>query len=109
MPIDETLLSWITFLPLAVGLLLLAVSALAGALGGGSGLPVFVWRAVALATTLATFLLSVQLFVDFDPTRTGYQFVEHAAWIPDYGINYFLGVDGISLVLVVLTTFLMPI
>ena len=106
---DQSLLSWITFLPLATGVALLALSALAGALGGGSGLPVFVWRAVALASTLLTFLLSLQLFVDFDPTRTGYQFVEHARWIPDYGINYFLGIDGISLVLVLLTTFLMPI
>ena len=51
----------------------------------------------------------MHLFVEFDPTRTGYQFVEHAAWIPDYGVNYFLGIDGISLALVVLTTFLMPI
>jgi NADH-quinone oxidoreductase subunit M len=106
---DQSLLSWITFLPLATGVALLVLSALAGTLGGGSGLPTFVWRTVALASTLLTFLLSVQLFADFDPTRTGYQFVEHAAWIPDYGINYFLGIDGISLVLVVLTTFLMPI
>ena len=109
MGMDQSLLSWITFLPFATGVALLVISSLAGTLGGGSGLPVFVWRAVALASTLLTFLLSVQLFADFDPTRTGYQFVEHAAWIPDYGINYFLGIDGISLVLVVLTTFLMPI
>ena len=109
MAIDQSLLSWITFLPLATGVLLIALSSLAGMLGGGSGLPVFVWRAVGLASTLVTFLFSVQLFVAFDPTATGYQFVEHAAWIPDYGVNFFLGIDGISLVLVVLTTFLMPI
>ena len=109
MAIDHSLLSWITFLPLATGVLLIVLSGLAGALGGGSGLPVFVWRAVALASTLFTFVLSVQLFIAFDPTVTGYQFVEHAPWIPDYGVNYFLGIDGISLALVVLTTFLMPI
>jgi NADH-quinone oxidoreductase subunit M len=99
MAIQDSLLTWITFLPLATGLLLLLVSRL----------PVVVWRGVALASTTLVFLLSVQLFVSFDPTRTGYQFVEHAAWIPDYGIHYFVGIDGISLLLVVLTTFLMPI
>jgi NADH-quinone oxidoreductase subunit M len=103
---EQSLLSWITFLPLATGLLLLAISAVAGR---GSGLPVFVWRVGALASTLVSFLLSLRLFVAFDPTRTGYQFIEYAPWIPDYGVNFFVGVDGISLVLVVLTTFLMPI
>jgi NADH-quinone oxidoreductase subunit M len=109
MAFDHSLLSWITFLPLATGVLLIVLSSAAGALGGGSGLPVFVWRAVALASSLLTFLLSVQLFIAFDPTATGFQFVEHRAWISDYGINHYIGVDGISLVLVVLTTFLMPI
>jgi NADH-quinone oxidoreductase subunit M len=106
---EESLISWITFLPLGTGLLLLVLSGAAGSLGGGAGLPVFVWRSAALASTTATFLLSVRLFVDFDPTVTGFQFVERMPWIPDYGINYFVGIDGISLVLVLLTTFLMPI
>ncbi len=109
MAMDQNLLSWITFLPLATGVLLIVLSGAAGALGGGSGLPVFVWRAAALASSLVTFVFAVQLFLAFDPTATGYQFIEHAAWIPDYGVNYFLGIDGISLVLVVMTTFLMPI
>ncbi|UCE87001.1 MAG: NADH-quinone oxidoreductase subunit M, partial [Deltaproteobacteria bacterium] len=42
-------------------------------------------------------------------TKTGYQFVEHAPWIAEYGIHYHVGIDGISLVLVMLTTFLMPV
>ena len=110
MAIDHSLLSWITFLPLATGVALLVLSSAAGALGGGSGLPVFVWRAVALASTLLTFLLSrAALHRLRSHARPAIQFVEHAAWIPDYGINYFVGIDGISLVLVVLTTFLMPI
>src|SRR5262245_10089067 len=109
MELHDSLLSWITFLPLATGVLLILASSVAGAIGGGNGLPVIVWRGVALASSLVTFLLSVRLFVAFDPTATGYQFVEHGAWIPDYGINHFFGVDGISLVLIMLTTFLMPI
>jgi len=109
MAMQESLLSWITFLPLATGVLLIVLSSAAGAFGGGGGLPPIVWRGVALASTLVTFALSVQLFLAFDPTATGYQFVEHVAWIPDYGVNHFFGVDGISLVLIVLTTFLMPI
>ncbi len=100
--LDDSLLTLITFLPLLTALGLLSVGSLAN-------LSAPVWRGVALASTLVTFLLSVRLFAAFDPTKPGYQFVEHAPWIADWGINYFLGIDGISLVLVVMTTFLMPI
>ncbi|NIU61439.1 MAG: Fe-S-binding domain-containing protein, partial [Gammaproteobacteria bacterium] len=62
-----------------------------------------------MASSVLTFLLSVRLFLAFDPTRPGYQFVEQSQWLPEYGIHYFVGIDGISLLLVVLTTFLMPI
>ena len=48
----DSLLSLITFLPLATGLLLILASGVAGAIGGGSGLPVIVWRGVALASSL---------------------------------------------------------
>jgi NADH-quinone oxidoreductase subunit M len=66
-------------------------------------------RQVALAVSLATFLVSVLLWVGFDPTRAGMQFEEQSEWIPVSGITYHLGVDGISLLLVLLTTFLTPI
>jgi NADH-quinone oxidoreductase subunit M len=56
-----------------------------------------------------TFLLSLQLFAHFDPTHTGFQFIEYLPWTPELGIHYHVGIDGISLFLVVLTTFLMPI
>jgi len=49
------------------------------------------------------------LFSGFDVSNPGYQFVEHAPWLPGWGIDYFVGIDGISLFLVLLTTFLMPI
>jgi len=97
--LDHHLLSVITFLPLATGIALLVLR----------GLPEVAWRGIALASTVVTFVLSVQLFVGFDPAETQYQFVEHMQWIDAYGIHYFVGVDGISLLLVVLTTFLMPL
>lgn len=55
------------------------------------------------------FLFSVWLFLAFDGARADMQFVERYIWISDLGISYFLGVDGISLLLVVLTTFLTPL
>jgi NADH-quinone oxidoreductase subunit M len=64
---------------------------------------------VALGTSLVTFVLSLLLWWYFDAASAEYQFVERHAWLPDFGISYHLGVDGISLLLVVLTTFLTPI
>jgi NADH-quinone oxidoreductase subunit M len=61
---------------------------------------------VALLTTTATFLLSLVVLTGFDPSDTGFQFVEEGEWI--LGLTYKLGVDGISVLFVMLTTFLMP-
>jgi NADH-quinone oxidoreductase subunit M len=66
-------------------------------------------RQVALTVSAATFLVSGLLWVGFDRGRGGMQFVEHRAWIPGAGISYHLGVDGISLLLVLLTTLLAPL
>jgi NADH-quinone oxidoreductase subunit M len=66
-------------------------------------------RQVALAVTTVTFAVSLLLWVGFDRGRAGMQFTEHRAWIPGAGISYHLGVDGISLLLVLLTTFLTPL
>ena len=98
--LDSHLLTLVTFLPLATALVLLVPN---------RRLPVQAWRGIALASTLLTFVLSLRLFSAFDATQTGFQFAEHAAWLPDYGVNYFVGVDGISLLLVLMTTFLMPL
>ena len=105
---DGSLISWVTFLPLLTGGLLLLAAAVT-AIAGTRGLPAQVWRLVGLVSTTLTFGLSLFLFAGFDPTEPGFQFVEHAAWLPEYGIHYFVGIDGISLFLVLLTTFLMPI
>jgi len=107
-PFDEHLLSWIVFLPLLAGVGLLVSGAVAS-LVRSDGLPASVWQAVGLSASLVTFLFSLRLWGRFDPETTGFQLTEHGSWLPEYGIHYFLGVDGISLVLVLLTTFLMPV
>jgi NADH-quinone oxidoreductase subunit M len=66
-------------------------------------------RPIALVTSLVTFALSILLWMRFDATSAAYQFVERYSWLPEFGVSYHLGVDGISLLLVVLTTFLTPI
>jgi NADH-quinone oxidoreductase subunit M len=106
--IDDYLLSVVIFFPLVTGLGLLATAVLARLLHAG-GLPAPLWRAFGLASTTLTFLLSLRLFFSFDASEPGFQFVEHQPWLPGYGVNYFMGVDGISLFLVLLTTFLMPV
>jgi len=63
----------------------------------------------ALLVTLATAVLSIPVFQGFDPTTHKYQFGEHFAWFPALNINYTLGVDGISLLLVMMTTLIMPL
>jgi NADH-quinone oxidoreductase subunit M len=52
------------------------------------------------------FLLSLPLWFQFDTSRSGFQFIEKSPWIPSIGVQYFLGIDGISLLLILLTTFL---
>ncbi len=66
-------------------------------------------RNVALWTSLITFALSLLLWSGFDTSTAAFQFVERAPWIADFDIDYHLGVDGISLFFVLLTTFLMPL
>ncbi|MBK9140608.1 MAG: NADH-quinone oxidoreductase subunit M [Verrucomicrobia bacterium] len=66
-------------------------------------------RAWALVATLVVALGSLPLYWRFDPTTAAFQFVEHASWIPALKVNYTLGLDGISLLLVLLTTMVMPL
>ena len=93
------MLSLIIFLPL-IGAILIALlphSATA-------------WmRAGAIIFSLATFALSVVMLFGFNTAQAGYQFAESADWIKQYGIGYRLGVDGVSIWLVLLTTFIFPI
>ncbi len=64
-------------------------------------------RWIALVTTLATLALSVLLVARFDPANPGFQFLEETPWFA--GLNYRMGVDGISVLFVLLTAFLMPL
>jgi NADH-quinone oxidoreductase subunit M len=67
-------------------------------------------RRIAMAFSAITFILSLGLlFGGFDLNTAGFQFEENVAWIPAWGINYHVGVDGISILLVLLTTLIMPI
>ena len=63
---------------------------------------------VALLTTVATFLVSLVVWAQFDTSTAEFQFVERQAWLAD-GISYAMGVDGISLLFIVLSAFLLPV
>jgi NADH-quinone oxidoreductase subunit M len=103
---ESHLLSWVTFLPLAVAVLL----AIAHAASSGRALSPFAWKLGGLAASGVTFALSLGLWLAHDPTTAdAFQLVEYLPWISTWGVNYYAGVDGISLLLIVLTTFLMPV
>ena len=87
------LLSILTFLPFAGALLLLFVPK--------DKLNTFRW--VGLGVTFLTFILSVIVTLKFNPLQPGFQFVEKVPWIPQLNVNYFLGVDGISIPMLFLT------
>src|SRR5262249_43243759 len=95
------MLSVITFLPL-VGAVLIAL------VRGDEEVVKRNARYAALWTTIATFLVSLLPVFAFDPSSTEFQFVESVPWLGGT-IGYRMGVDGMSLPFVVLTTFLMPI
>jgi NADH-quinone oxidoreductase subunit M len=96
------LLSIVTFLPLiGVAIVLLVRFALKGNAAASAA------RWITLLTTLATLGVSGVMLAGFDAANPGYQFVERYAWFA--GAEYHLGVDGISILFVVLTAFLMPL
>lgn len=86
-------LSVILFLPLAAGLIILCFPA-------NRKEEV---RIVALTAAVLALILSVIVFFSYDKATAGYQFTEQAAWLPELGISYFVGVDGMSAPLVLLT------
>ncbi len=96
--ITDHILTWVTFLPLLGSLLILTVFRRAAHA-----------RLVALVVALADFVLSLHLWFHYEPGRGDDQFVERVPWLLNGQITYHLGMDGISLVLAVLTTFLGPL
>jgi NADH-quinone oxidoreductase subunit M len=97
----ENLLSIITFIPLVAAVILGLF------LRGDDPAARRNAKWLALLATSATFLVSLFLLTGFDPNDTGFQFVEEREWI--LGLQYRMGVDGISVLFVLLTTFLMPL
>jgi NADH-quinone oxidoreductase subunit M len=96
------ILSVVTFLPLVGALFCLLVQGPQEAVDRNC-------RSAALITSLASFLVSLLLWLHFDPTKAGFQFEEKLAWIPALNIGYHMGIDGISLFFVLLSTLLTPI
>jgi NADH-quinone oxidoreductase subunit M len=66
-------------------------------------------RSIALVVSVLVFAETLLLWSRFNPASADFQFTERRAWIPAFGISYFVGVDGISLFLIVLTAFLTPL
>ena len=93
----NNILSVVTFLPLAGALVIAFLNR--DAKGNA--------RWIALWTTLITFVVSLLIWRHFDNTNPGFQFVEEYAWLGP--LKYKMGVDGISMLFVILTTFLMPL
>jgi len=94
------LLSLAIWIPVAAGLLVLAC-------GGDDRAPL--QRAIALAGALAGFLVTIPLYTGFQLQGAGMQFVEKLAWIPRFHIHYHLGVDGISVLFLLLNSFVTPL
>ncbi len=100
---DFPILSMVTFLPLLGAGIIMALSR------GTPEETAAPARYMALWTSLITFLLSLFLWFDFDRGTADFQFVEQVDWMPGFNISYHVGVDGISLLFVLLSTLLTPL
>ena len=99
--LDWPIISTITYLPLLGALFILLIPGEDETVGRNA-------RAVALWTTVATFILSIVILFEFDGSRTDLQFYEQASWLGG-NIDYVMGLDGISVLFIILTTSLMPL
>ncbi len=95
--VEQQLLSVLIWLPVLGGILVLAT---------GDDRNAGIALKLGLGISIATFLLSLPLYTGFNTQTAAMQFVEQGVWIENYNIEYFLGVDGISMPLILLTTFL---
>ncbi len=96
---QNDILSWVLFLPLAFAALLAVLP--------GSAKTLLCWT--AFAASVVVFAVSLSLWCGFIPGEAGMQFTIHKPWIEQWGVSYHLGIDGISLLLILLTTFLTPV
>jgi len=93
------LLTIVTFLPLVGAAVLLLWRGITDSLA----------RSTALVTSVATFIVSLAVLGRFDSADAGFQMIDRAWWVRSIGFQYLMGIDGVSLWMVLLTTFLMPI
>ncbi|HEY0206765.1 MAG TPA: NADH-quinone oxidoreductase subunit M [Acetobacteraceae bacterium] len=96
------ILSLLTWLPLAGGLFIMTVRGTDEVIASNA-------RWAALWTSLIVFAISLVLWVKFDTANAGFQFQESLSWLPEFGVGYRMGVDGISVLFVLLSTALTPI
>jgi NADH-quinone oxidoreductase subunit M len=96
------ILSLVTFLPLAGAFIIMMVRGDEETVARNA-------RWTALWTSLITFALSLVLWVRFDKSSAEFQFVERLDWLPEFGVSYHMGVDGISVLFVLLSTLLTPL
>lgn len=94
------LLSLVIWLPIVVGLVVFAT---------GSDRNAQLARVIAIAGSILGFLVAIPLYLQFDSALSTMQFVEHHAWVERFNIYYFLGVDGISMPLILLNCFTTPL
>ena len=94
------LLSLAIWVPILAGLLALVAGGIAG---GDRNAPLV--RQIALVGSIAGFLVTLPLYAGFNLQNPGMQFLEHRAWIPHFNVFYTLGVDGISMLFILLNSF----
>jgi len=98
---DIPLLSLTIFLPLLGAFVILLIKEDENSLNN--------IKNVALWTSIGVFLISLLIWLQFDNTKPGYQFEEKFRWFSDFNFYYHIGIDGISLFMVILSTFLTPL
>jgi NADH-quinone oxidoreductase subunit M len=96
------ILSLVTFLPLLGAAFIFAIRGEPDVVARNT-------RNVALLTSVATFLLSLGVWFNFDPATADFQMQERAVWMPAFNIVYHMGIDGISMPFVLLSTLLIPV
>ncbi len=103
--LTQNLLSLLIWLPIAGGVALLVI----GDDNDVKSSRAAAMRMTALVTSLLVFVLSIGLYAGFDMTTASMQFVERSSWVPAIDVWYYVGVDGISAPLILLTTFITPL
>jgi len=105
MDFSHYLLSMLIWIPISGGVVLLVIGDDGDAESSKSG----TMRIIALAMSLLTFVISIALYKWFDNATGAMQFVERVAWIDAFNVYYYLGIDGLSAPLILLTTFITPL